>query len=78
MESKYDSLAGWIRPKASGAVSRPCRGILMNCDRDTNEYPTGIRISKSEMAALDIRRAEFHGDWNYTLPPTPDRAAVIS
>jgi hypothetical protein len=24
------------------------------------------------MAALPITRDEFHGDWNYTLHPTPD------
>ena len=53
-------------------------GLKVYCDRDTNAYPTGIRISKSEMAALDIRRADFHGDWNYTLLPTPDSVAVIS
>ncbi len=53
-------------------------GLKVFCDRDTNEYPTGIRISKSAMAALDIRRAEFHGDWNYTLLPDPDSVAVIS
>ena len=51
-------------------------GLKVFCDRDTNDYPTGIRISKSAMAALDIRRAEFHGDWNYTLLPNPDNVAV--
>ena len=32
---------------------------------------TSIKIGKPEMAALDIRRADFHGDWNCTLFPTP-------
>ena len=53
-------------------------GLKVYCDRDTNEYPTGIKISKAEMAALDIRRADVHGDWNYTLLPTPANVAVIS
>ena len=52
-------------------------GLKVYCDTDTNDYPTGIRISTSEMAALDIRRADFHGDWNYTLLPNPDNVAVI-
>lgn len=51
-------------------------GLKVFCDRDTNDYPTGIRISKSEIDALDIRRAEFHGDWNYTLLPNPDNVSV--
>jgi hypothetical protein len=46
-------------------------------DTDTNDQPTGIRISTSEMAALEIRRADFHGDWNYTLLPNPENVAVI-
>ncbi len=53
-------------------------GLKVYCDRDTNEYPTGIKISKSEIEALDIRRADFHGDWNYTLLPNPDNVSVIS
>ena len=40
------------------------------CIRDS--YPTGIKISNSEMAALPITRNAFHGDWNYTLHPTRD------
>jgi DDE family transposase len=35
-------------------------------------YPTGIKISDREMRALPIIRDDFHGDWNYTLHPTPD------
>ncbi len=53
-------------------------GLKACCDRDTNECPTGIRTGKSEFDALDIRRADFHGDWNYTLLPKPDNVAVIS
>jgi Rhodopirellula transposase DDE domain len=39
---------------------------------DTGTYPTGIKISDREMAALPITRNAFHGDWNYTLRPTRD------
>ncbi len=58
--------------------TRTGTGLKVCCDRDTNDCPTGIRISKSEMAALDIRRADFHGDWNYTLLSTAESVAVIS
>ncbi len=53
-------------------------GLKVYCDRDTNEYTTGIKISKSEIKALDIRRADFHGDWNYTVLPNPVNVAVFS
>jgi hypothetical protein len=32
------------------------------------------------MAALDIKRAQFHGEWNYTISPNahPSNCAFIS
>jgi len=31
------------------------------------------------MAAINIQRAEFHGEWNYTISPDPHRSnRVIS
>ncbi len=53
-------------------------GLKVYCDQDTNVYPTGIKISKAAMAALNIRRAAFHGEWTYTFLPTPDTVAVVS
>ena len=37
-----------------------------------------IKIGRSEMDAPDIRRNDFHGDWNYALLPVPDGVSVIS
>ena len=53
-------------------------GLKVYCDRDTNEYRTGIKIRKSEIEALDIRRADYLGDWNYTSLPNPDNISLIS
>jgi hypothetical protein len=47
-------------------------GLTVTATLDTGTYPTGIKISDREMAALPITRNEFHGDWNYTLHPTRD------
>jgi hypothetical protein len=47
-------------------------GLTVTATLDTGSYPIGIKISNREMAALPITRDEFHGDWNYTLHPTPD------
>src|ERR1700690_885602 len=50
-------------------------GLTVRCELDTNLYPKGIVVSDEEMAALNILRAEFHGEWNYTIQPRsrPDR-----
>ena len=44
-------------------------GLKVYCELDTNTYPKGIAVSDAEIKALDIKRAEFHGEWNYTLIP---------
>ena len=45
-------------------------GLTVHAELDDSIYPTGIRISDTEMNALPITRHDFHGEWNYTLQPT--------
>src|ERR1700676_2803678 len=51
-------------------------GLSVHCELDTNQYPKGIVVPDAEMAAIAITRAEFHGEWNYTISPNKrsDRA----
>ncbi|GHC39903.1 hypothetical protein GCM10010348_79040 [Streptomyces anthocyanicus] len=44
-------------------------GLTVHAELDSGEYPTGIRVSDDEIAALPITHHRFHGDWNYTLHP---------
>jgi hypothetical protein len=44
-------------------------GLQVEAYRDQNEYPTGIKISDAELAAVPLERHEFHPDWNYTIHP---------
>jgi Rhodopirellula transposase DDE domain len=44
-------------------------GLLVRAALDTNTYETGIKVSDEEMAKLRLRRARFHGEWNYTIKP---------
>jgi hypothetical protein len=48
-------------------------GLTVRCELDTGQYPSGIVVSDAEMAALNIKRAEFHGEWNCTISPGPHR-----
>jgi hypothetical protein len=45
-------------------------GLSVRCEIDQNLYPKGIAVSDAEMAALNITRHQFHGEWNYTIAPT--------
>jgi hypothetical protein len=44
-------------------------GLKVQCEIDANTYPKGVKVEDDEMAALNIRRHEFHGEWNYTITP---------
>jgi hypothetical protein len=44
-------------------------GLQVEAALDTNSYPKGIKVSDEELAAVKIKRAKFHGDWNYTIMP---------
>jgi len=46
-------------------------GLTVTARLDTGRYPTGIEISRQHMAALKIDTDQWHGEWNYTLPPQP-------
>ena len=42
-------------------------GLTVTAVKDTNSYPTGLKVSDEDMAALKITSNPFHGDWNYTI-----------
>jgi len=44
-------------------------GLQVTAVKDSHAYPTGINVSDAEMAALNLSRDTFHGEWNYTLRP---------
>jgi hypothetical protein len=52
-------------------------GLTVRCELDTNRYPKGVAVSDQEMAAINIIRADFHGDWNYTIRPRHPSARAI-
>jgi len=52
-------------------------GLKVYCELDANSYPKGIVVSDDEIASLNIQRADFHGEWNYTIAPSNQTKAVI-
>ena len=45
------------------------RGLTVQCRLDENSYDKGIKVPDAEMAKLNIKPADFHGEWNYTIKP---------
>jgi len=64
------------RPLVSRAVvvnligsTKTKAGLRINAELDTNAYKTGLKVTDEELAAIKIKKAEFHGEWNYTISP---------
>ena len=44
-------------------------GLRVPSPLDPGQYPKGIKVSKPQFAALQLRTDTFHGEWNYTILP---------
>jgi hypothetical protein len=44
-------------------------GLVVKSKLDSNTYPPGVKISDQQMSQLQLRRDQFHGDWNYSILP---------
>jgi hypothetical protein len=42
-------------------------GLTIRAELDRGTYPTGIKITNAELATLNLKPDNFHGDWNYTI-----------
>lgn len=51
------------------AATRTTTGLTVECALDIDDYPAGKKITDAEMATVQLERAEFHGEWNYTIRP---------
>jgi hypothetical protein len=45
-------------------------GLRIRAAVDNNSYPTKIKVTDEELATVKIQRAQFHGEWNYTIRPS--------
>jgi hypothetical protein len=44
-------------------------GLTVRAALDNTEYETGIKVSDEQLANVNLKRSEFHGDWNYSIRP---------
>lgn len=57
--------------------TRTRTGLTVRADLDRNIYPLGIKVTDEQMASVHIDRDEFHGEWNYTIRPTPTECVPV-
>jgi len=49
-------------------------GLEVKCELDRKSYARGRKVTDKELAAINLSRETFHGDWNYSIRP----AALIN
>jgi len=52
------------------AATQTNTGLKIYARLDDRNYERGIEISDAQLAAVNITRHAFHGDWNYTITPS--------
>ena len=51
------------------ARTTTAKGLKVTCRLDRRKYPSGRKVSTEEMRGLRLKRAKFHGEWNYVIQP---------
>jgi hypothetical protein len=51
------------------AATQTHTGLRVHAELDRGSYPLGVKISDRELAAVPLRRHDWHGGWNYTVLP---------
>jgi hypothetical protein len=44
-------------------------GLKIRAELGSGHHPTGVSVTDAELAALNLKRADFHREWNCTLLP---------
>jgi hypothetical protein len=61
----YEAIVNLIR------ATQTRSGLSVKAVLDKNQYPTGVKVSKTEFSELNIEWHTTHPCWNYTIRPHP-------
>jgi hypothetical protein len=45
------------------------QGLIIKAELDRETYPTGIKVTDEQLAAVNMTPDTFHGEWNYSIHP---------
>ena len=48
-------------------------GLRVRAELDENKYPKGVKVSDTQLAAVNLSRHAFHGEWNYMISPKSNK-----
>jgi len=50
-------------------ATKTAKGLKVDCELDSMDYKTGIKIKENKMDEINLMRSSFHGEWNYSILP---------
>ena len=52
-------------------------GLKVHAEHDRGYYPTGVKITPAQLAAVPLTGHTFHPEWNYTIGPGPKKPTPV-
>jgi hypothetical protein len=52
-------------------------GLRVQAQLDATAYRAGRKVTDAELAAVNLQRHTFHGDWNYTILPSENGTVIL-
>jgi len=59
----YDTVLNYLR------TTHTSTGLTVDATLDTTDYPTGLRLSRTQMKEITVRYHDTLPQWNYTIGP---------
>jgi Rhodopirellula transposase DDE domain len=56
------------------AGTTTAKGLTVICRLDRRKYAGGRKVTDAEFAHVNLHPHAFHGEWNYTILPSPSRS----
>jgi hypothetical protein len=53
-------------------------GLKVRAERDEGYYPTGVTVTKEQVAAVPLTGHPFHSEWNYSIGPGPKAPTLVT
>ena len=56
------------------AATTTSTGLKVYAQLDDRDYPKGVEVSDQQLAAVNLTRDQFHGEWNYRITPSETKS----
>ncbi len=58
------------------AATTSTAGLTVKVRLDRRKYRKGLKVSEAALKQLNLRKHDFHGEWNYTITPRKEARSI--